>query len=47
MATRAQAIWALGEMGALEALPALRTTLLGSSHHLGEMAADALATMGP
>lgn len=47
VATRAQAIWALGEMGALEALPVLRTTLMGSSHHLGELAADALAAMGP
>ena len=47
VATRAQAIWALGEMGALDAIPALRTTLLGSSHHLGELAADALAAMGP
>ena len=47
VATRAQAIWALGEMGALEALPALRNTLLGSSHHLGELAADALAATGP
>ncbi len=47
VATRAQAIWALGEMGALEALPVLRTTLQGASHHLGELAADALAAMGP
>jgi HEAT repeat protein len=47
VATRAQAIWALGEMGALEALPVLRTTVEGSSHHLGELAADALAAMGP
>jgi HEAT repeat protein len=47
VATRAQAIWALGEMGALEALPVLRTTLQGSSHHLGELAADALAGIGP
>ena len=47
VATRAQAIWALGEMGALEALPILRTTLQGSSHHLGELAADALAAVGP
>jgi HEAT repeat protein len=47
VATRAQAIWALGEMGALEALPVLRTTLQGSSHHLGELAADALAALGP
>lgn len=47
VATRAQAIWALGEMGALEAVPVLRTTLLASSHHLGELAADALAAMGP
>jgi HEAT repeat protein len=46
VATRAQAIWALGEMGALEAIPVLRTTLEGSSHHLGELAADALAAMG-
>jgi len=47
VATRAQAIWALGEMGALEAVPVLRTTLLGSSHHLAELAADALAAVGP
>ena len=47
VATRAQAIWALGEMGALEALPVLRTTLLGPSRHLGELAADALADLGP
>ena len=47
VATRAQAIWALGEMGALEALPVLRSTLSGSSHHLGELAADALAAIGP
>lgn len=47
VATRAQAIWAVGEMGALEAIPALRTTVVASSHHLGELAADALAAMGP
>ena len=47
VATRAQAIWALGEMGALEALPVLRSTLQGSSHHLSELAADALAAIGP
>ena len=47
VATRAQAIWALGEMGALEALPVLRTTVMEASHHLGELAADALAAMGP
>ena len=47
VATRAQAIWALGEMGALEALPVLRATLQGSSHHLCELAADALVAMGP
>ena len=47
VAIRAQAIWALGEMGALEAIPVLRTTLMGSSHHLAELAADALAAMGP
>ena len=47
VATRAQATWALGEMGALEALPVLRNALLGASHHLAELAADALAAMGP
>jgi HEAT repeat protein len=47
VAMRAQAIWALGEMGAQEALPVLRTTLIGGSHHLGELAADALAAIGP
>lgn len=47
LAMRAQAIWALGEMGALEALPVLRGTLLGRAHHLSELAADALGLMGP
>ena len=46
IAIRAQAIWALGEIGAPEALPYLRTSLLGPSHHLGELAADALSSMG-
>ena len=46
VAMRAQAIWALGEIGAPEALPYLRTCLLGPSHHLGELAADALSSMG-
>lgn len=47
IAMRAQAIWALGEIGAPEAVPLLRATLLGPSHHMGELAADALAAMGP
>jgi HEAT repeat protein len=47
VAMRAQAVWALGEIGAPEALPVLRATVLGPSHHLGELAADALAAMGP
>lgn len=47
IAMRAQAIWALGEIGAPEALPVLRATLLGSSHHMGELAADALSATGP
>ena len=47
VAMRAQAIWALGEIGAPEALPVLRATLLGPSHHMSELAADALAAMGP
>lgn len=47
VAMRAQAIWALGEIGAVEALPVLRATLLGPARHLGELAADALAAMGP
>ncbi len=47
IAMRAQAIWALGEIGAPEALPVLRAALLGSSHHMGELAADALSAMGP
>lgn len=46
-AIRAQAVWALGEMGAQEAIPVLRAALLGPSHHLGELAADALAAVGP
>jgi len=46
-AMRAQAIWALGEIGAPEALPVLRATVLGPSRHLAELAADALAAMGP
>jgi len=47
VAMRAQAIWALGEIGAPEAIPVLRATMLGPSHHMGELAADALAAMGP
>jgi HEAT repeat protein len=46
MAMRAQAIWALGEIGAEEALPILRATLLGRARHLSDLAADALAIMG-
>jgi HEAT repeat protein len=47
VAMRAQAIWALGEIGAPEALPVLRVALMGPSHHISELAADALAAMGP
>ena len=46
VAMRAQAIWALGEIGAPEAIPALRATLLSESHHLADLAADALSAMG-
>lgn len=46
VAMRAQAIWALGEIGAPEALPYLRASLLGPSHHMSELAADALSSMG-
>lgn len=46
-AMRAQAIWALGEIGSPEALPVLRTTMMGPSRHLSDLAADALAAMGP
>jgi len=47
VAMRAQAIWALGEIGAPEALPVLSGALMGPSHHISELAADALAAMGP
>jgi HEAT repeat protein len=46
VAMRAQAIWALGEIGAPEAVPVLRATLLSETHHLGDLAADALSAMG-
>jgi len=47
VAMRAQAIWALGEIGAPDALPVLSGALMGPSHHISELAADALAAMGP
>jgi len=47
VAMRSQAIWALGEIGAPEALPVLSGALMGPSHHISELAADALAAMGP
>jgi HEAT repeat protein len=47
VAMRVQAIWALGEIGAPDALPVLSGALMGPSHHISELAADALAAMGP
>lgn len=47
VAVRAQAIWALGQIGADEGLDVLRSSVLGDVHHLSAMAADALAMMGP
>lgn len=43
---RAQALWALGEIGAVEALPVLRATLLGPSRQMSEVAATGLASLG-
>ena len=45
-AMRAQAIWALGEIGDARALPVLRAVLTGTAHHMSELAADALSVMG-
>jgi HEAT repeat protein len=47
VAMRAQAVWALGEIGAPEALPVLRATVMGPSRHMVELAAAALAAIGP
>ncbi len=44
---RFQALWALGEIGAVEALPVLRATLLGPSRQMSEVAATGLAALGP
>jgi HEAT repeat protein len=46
-AVRIQALWALGQIGAPEALPVLRATLLSPSRQLSEVAAAALAALGP
>ena len=46
VAMRAQAIWALGEIGAPDALPVLSGALMGPSHHISELAADALVATG-
>ncbi len=47
VAVRAMTIWALGEIGGPEARSALRSTLLGPSHHVRWLAAEALAALGP
>ncbi|MEA2687129.1 MAG: hypothetical protein QOE93_2324 [Actinomycetota bacterium] len=47
VAMRVQAIWALGEIGADEAGPALRTILLEGGHQMAEAAALALLGIGP
>lgn len=46
-ATRAQAIWALGEIGDRHAIPRLRAILFEPSHQMRELAALALVAMGP
>ncbi|MEA2902243.1 MAG: hypothetical protein QOH36_2130 [Actinomycetota bacterium] len=46
VAMRVQAIWALGEIGADETVPALRTILLAGAHQMAEAAALALLASG-
>ena len=46
VAIRVQAIWALGEIGADEAVPALRAILLEGAHQMAEAAALALLATG-
>ena len=40
-------MWALGEIGAAQAVPALQALLVGPSRLMAEPAAVALAAMGP
>jgi len=47
VALRAEAMSALGRMGAVAAVPVLRVTLLDHSQRLDEVAAHALAAIGP
>jgi HEAT repeat protein len=47
VAMRVQAIWALGEIGAFQAVPALRGILLEPSRQMAELAALALVAIGP
>ena len=47
VAVQAMTIWALGEIGGPEARSALRSTLLGPSHQVRWLAAEALAALGP
>lgn len=47
VAVRAMTIWALGEIGGPEARGALRSTLIGPSHQVRGLAAEALAALGP
>jgi len=46
-AVRAQTVWALGEIGGIDAVPALRTIILGPSRQMCEQAARALARIRP
>ena len=46
VALRVQAIWALGEIGAAEAVPALRAIVLEGAHQMAEAAALALLASG-
>jgi HEAT repeat protein len=45
-ALRAQAVVALGKLGAREAVPCLEAVLLGPSRQLAELAAEALVGIG-